>query len=178
MIITKEGKTMFSTKGELYYHILVEMGLGINKDQHVYDQLTGDLLSWRDRYIKCSIDDQPIYAGKDEVIFSIDENFQLFMNMYSHFLDTLLRDEDSNIAVVAHYVDYDETSDKNRVCVKYNSKDGQLVGEMLYTSYYMDPWLCYIESVFLLNGNGGFDFSNFDHIREKDREIRLKRHNH
>ena len=44
MTITPEGKTMFTSKGELYYHLLLEMGLGINQEQHIYDQTTGDIL--------------------------------------------------------------------------------------------------------------------------------------
>lgn len=167
MTVTSEGKTMFTSKGELYYHLLLEMGLGINQEQHIYDQTTGDILSWKDKYIKVDVNDQPIYAGKDEVIFSIDENFNLMMNMFSHFLDTIANDDDINIAVVAHFIEHTEDNTKNRLNIKYNTKDGTLTNQIMYTSWFSDPWLCYIESIFLLNGNAGFDLSNFDQERER-----------
>lgn len=163
----KNGKMMFDTKGDLYYHLILEMGLGIDRASHIYDQTSGVTLSWKDKYIKCAVNDQPIYAGKDEVIFSIDENFQLFMNLYAHYLHNLAEDEDSNIQVVAHYVDYHEEVNKSTLTVKFDHKDGSLVGSTITTDYYSDPWLCYIESIFLLNGNTGFDFHNFDQEREK-----------
>ena len=167
MQLTKQGKTMFTDKGELYYHLLLEMGLGIDKSQHIYDQTSGDILTWKDKYIKCDTNNLPIYAGKNEIIFSLDENFQLFMNLYSHFLNNLTKDEESDIIVVAHYTDYIEDTNKTRLNIKYNSKDGSIVGNVISTSYYSDPWLTYVESIFLLNGNDGFDFSNFDQEREK-----------
>lgn len=163
----KNKKSMFDTKGELYYHMIVEMGLGIDNQQHLYNQNTGDRLTWRDRFIKCDVNDQPVYAGKNEVIFSLDENFSLFMNMYSYFLDSLTQDEDSDIVVVAHYSDYNEDTNLTRVSVKYNNKDGTEMGKVIQTSLYYDPWLCYVESIFLLNGNDGFDLHNFDHVRER-----------
>ena len=147
--------------------MLLEMGLGLDRNNHLYDQTTGDILQWKDKYIKCSVDDTPIYAGKDEVIFSIDENFQLFMNIYAHFLDNLAKDEDSDIIVVAHYIDYIEDINKNRLCVKYNTKDGSVVGGILTSNLFSDQWLCYIDSIFLLNGNVNFDLSNFDQERER-----------
>ena len=170
MQITPEGKTMFTSKGELYYHLLLEMGLGIDKAQHIYDQTTGDTLSWKDKYIKVDVNDQPIYAGKDEVIFSIDENFNLMMNMFAHFLDTVANDDDINISVVAHFVEHMDTPDgllKSRLNIKYNTKDGALTNQIMVTSWFSDPWLCYLEAIFLLNGNAGFDLSNFDQERER-----------
>lgn len=161
------GKMMFDTKGELYYHLLLEMGLGLDRNCHLYDQTSGDTLVWRDKYIKCDTNDQPIYAGKDEVIFTIDENFQLFMNLYSHFLENLNNDEDSNIHVVAHYIDFHEDINKSTLTVKYDLKDGSVTGAVITTDFYSDSWLCYIESIFLLNGNNGFDLHNFDQEREK-----------
>ena len=166
-INTNNGKSMFDTKGELYYHLLLEMGLGLDRNNHIYDQTSGDTLSWKDKYIKCATNDQPIYAGKDEVIFSIDENFQLFMNVFAHFLENLSNDEDSDIVVVAHYTEFDELQNKSRLMVKYDRKDGSVIGAVMGTSYYSDTWLCYIEAIFLLNGNNGFDLSNFDQEREK-----------
>ena len=167
MKILPNGKTVLETKGELYYHILLEMGLGMDKNQHIYDQTTGNPLLWKDKFIKCNVTDNPMYAGKDEVIFSIDENFQLFMNMYAHFLDNLSNDEDSNIVVIAHYIDYNEDLNKNVLNIKFNTKDGVKTGAMMNTEMYSDPWLCYIESIFLLNNNIGFDFHNFDQERER-----------
>ena len=166
MTITPEGKTMFTSKGELYYHLLLEMGLGINQEQHIYDQPTGDILSWKDKYIKIDVNDQPIYAGKDEVIFSIDENFNLMMNMFAHFLDTLKNDDDCTIEVIAHFLEHD-ANDKSALDIKYSTKDGSIVGQIMKTSFFSDPWLCYIEAIFLLNGNAGFDLSNFDQERER-----------
>ena len=135
MQITSDGKTQLSTKGELYYHLLLEMGLALDKLNHLYDQNTGDTLAWKDKYIKCSVDDQPIYAGKDEIIFSLDENFQLFMNLYAHFLDTLAADPDNNIVVVSYYIDYDENLNKSKLSIKYNTKDGSITNGLIVTSY-------------------------------------------
>lgn len=167
MKILPNGKTQLDSKGELYYHMILEMGLGIDNLQHIYDQSTGNTLSWKDHYIKCAVNDQPVYAGKDEVVFTIDENFQLFMSIYAHYLDNLANDPDSDIIVVAHYIDFDEALQKNKLHIKFNSKDGSVTGGLITSDYYSDSWLCYIESIFLLNGNFGFDFHNFDQIRER-----------
>ena len=163
----KTGKMMFSSKGELYYHLLLEMGLGLDKANHVYDQTSGDTLAWREKYIKCSVDDQPIYAGKDEVIFSIDENFQLFMSIYAHFLNNIAEGEDYNFRVTAHYVDFNEEIEKSILTIKIEYKDPSFGTKVITTDAYSDAWLCYIESIFLLNDNPGFDLHNFDQIREK-----------
>ena len=133
---------------------------------HIYDQNTGNTLAWKDKYIKCAINDQPIYAGKDEVIFSLDENFQLFMTLYAHFLENLANDDECNIQVIAHYIDT-QPDGPSTLYIKYNTKDGSVIGNTMHTSFYLDPWLCYIESIFILNGNDSFDVHNFDQVREK-----------
>ena len=168
MQILPNGKTQLDSKSDLYYHMLIEMGLGLNRETNrIYDQNTGDTLVWKDKYIKCNITDQPMYAGKDEVIFSLDENFQLFMQIFAHFLSTLENSEDSNIVVTAHYINHDETTNKFNLSIKFNSKDGTVIGGIINTSQYLDSWLCYVEAIFLLNDNPGFDFHNFDQERER-----------
>ena len=89
------------------------------------------------------------------------------MNLFAHFLDTIANDEENDIVVVAHYTEYNEQLNKSCLHIKYNSKDGTRVGMVMDTNYYSDPWLTYIESIFMLNGNNGFDFSNFDQERER-----------
>lgn len=166
MHILPNGLTVLDTKGELYYHLLLEMGLGIDRNQHLYDQTSGDTLSFKDRYIKYSIKDEPIYAGKDEVIFTIDENWSLFMSIFAHFLDTLANDSDSDIEVISHYTSLEPELEKTRLYVNYNSKSTGNAGQIVTNMFY-DPWICYIEMIFLLNNNVTFDFNNFDHKTEK-----------
>ena len=166
MHILPRGATVLDTKGELYYHLLLEMGLGIDRNQHIYDQTTGDTLSFKDKYIKCAVNNQPIYAGKDEVIFSIDENWSLFMSIFAHFLDTLANDNDSDIEVVSHYTTLEQDLEKTRLFVNYHKKSDGTSGQIV-TNLFFDPWICYVEMIFLLNGNITFDFANFDHKPEK-----------
>lgn len=168
MQILPNGKTQLDSKSDLYYHMMIEMGLGTCKENnHLYDQTTGDILVWKDKFIKYNITDQPMYAGKDEVIFSLDENFQLFMHLFAHFLSSLESNEESKIVVTSYYLNHDNEANTSTLSIKFNSKDNTVIGGVMTTSPYLDSWLCYVEAIFLLNDNPGFDFHNFDQERER-----------
>lgn len=166
MELTKDGRNRFSSEGELYYHLIIEMGLAIDRNQHVYDEDTGSILMWKDKYIKCSVDDKPLYASKDEAIFSLNESLKLMLNVFSYYVTKISSSEDINMVIIAHYTDIDKDKNKTRLFVKYDAKDGSVVGQILTSEWFSDPWLAYADMIFKLNGTFTFDLTGLD--RERD----------
>ena len=62
------GKMVFDSIPELYYDLLMEIGLAV-KDQYIYIQ-GGNFLKCGDKFIKVSLDGSPIYPGRNDIIFA------------------------------------------------------------------------------------------------------------
>ena len=155
MIFLPNGKIRFDNIYELYYNLFMEIGLGINDQQYLYDQDTQTCIMFKDKYIKATVQPVPIYAGKNDIIFDPSENFQLMSNLFGYFLDKFSSDEDNEIKYIAHSIEDNDDKSKQRIVIRTSIGD-------IKTDYYYCLYLGFIEAIFILNQNINPDLSNFD----------------
>ena len=155
MHYSQQSKLMFDDFYEMYYHLFSTIGLSVDSNQYLYDQDTGNVLKFKDKAIKATVIPIPIYAGKNDILFEPEKNYNLIVSILGYYIDkeTALGDED-NIGFIAQYIE--ETPDKEKQRVVIKTKKGDLV-----TSYYRNIYLSYIEAIFILN-ELIVDLSNFD----------------
>jgi hypothetical protein len=150
------GLMMFQTLEELYYDLFLEMGIGV-RGQYLYDQDNGNDIKFGENFIKVSIDGQPVYAGRNEILFEPALNYQLISTLFGYYLDKAQNSEDGDIlqGYIAHYNDDNETRDKQRVVVKTKGR-----GE-ISSNFYYQIYLAFIDCIFRIAGYN-VDLSNFD----------------
>jgi hypothetical protein len=153
------GKIMFNDIFELDYHLFMEMGFSINKDDYLYDQETGAIITFSDKQVKASVDPKHIvYAGKNDIVFSPTDNYTFVNRLFGYFLDKISNDPESDIKYIAHAIEDNAERDKQRLMIR--TVDGDY-----FTEYYWTQHLMYIEAIFILGHNFNVDLSNFDVAR-------------
>lgn len=161
MLFLNDGKVRFTDRGELLFHLFMEMGLGINSNQYLYDQDTGEVLRFKDLYIKADVNNQPIYAGKTDIVFEPETNYSLMNNLFAYYLEKFKADEDNHITQeISYYFESDPNKEKQRIFVKTQYAT-------YATQFYSCVFLAFIEATFLINGNFMVDLSNFDIVPVK-----------
>lgn len=163
MTILSDGSFQFDTMGEMYYNLFVIIGLGINHNQYLYDQDTGNLLKFRDKYIKATIDDNmPIYAGMTDIVFESDRNYALTNNIVGFYIDKESNSDDGDrIGFISLGIE-DKDIEWHRAIVQTKYK-GTIV-----TKFYRQAYLALIEVIFDLDGVK-VDFSNIDEMTYEKR---------
>lgn len=154
MQFTSNGKMMFNDIYEMNYHLFTEIGLSVNSQGYLYDQDTGNVLSYKEKYIKATVHPVEIYAGKNDVLFEPYKNYNMAIVLMGYFIDKEAHTT-NQIGYVAQYVDPNATRDKQRVVVKTAKGD-------IYSQYYSNIYLGYIECIFKLADAFDVDLSNFD----------------
>lgn len=151
------GTVGFDNIFDMYYELFNEIGLGINTQQYLYDQDTQTVIMFKEKYIKASIDGQPIYAGRNDIVFEPAKNYTLMTRLFEYYLDKCQNSDDGDIlcGYIAHYIDDDETKEKQRVVVKTVGR-GEISSEFYYNIY-----LAYIDCLFKIAGYNAV-LSNFD----------------
>ena len=151
------GTVGFDNIFDMYYELFNEIGLGINNQQYLYDQDTQTVIMFKEKYIKASIDGQPIYAGRNDIVFEPAKNYTLMTRLFEYYLDKCQNSDDGDIlcGYIAHYIDDDETKEKQRVVVKTVGR-GEISSEFYYNIY-----LAYIDCLFKIAGYNAV-LSNFD----------------
>ncbi len=161
MIYLANGKVGFSNLGELYYDLFMEIGLSI-KDQYLYDQDTQAPIMFKDKYIKASIDNTVIYAGRNDIIFDPQHNYSLMEKLFCYYLDKCQHSDDGDIlgGYIAHYIDDDINKEKQRVTVKTMQRG------LIESEFYYNIYLAYIDCIFKIGGYNP-DLTAFDIIPEQ-----------
>lgn len=120
MIYYANGTVGFENIWDLYYDLFSEIGLGINSQQYLYDQDTQTTIMFKDKYIKASINGQPVYAGRNDVVFEPNKNYTLMARLFEYYLDKCQHSDDGDLlcGYIAHYIDDDATKEKQAVVVK------------------------------------------------------------
>lgn len=151
------GTIGFDNIFDMYYDMFSEIGLGIGPNNYLYDQDTQITIMFKDKYIKASIDGQPIYAGRNDILFEPAKNYTLMTRLFEYYLDKAQNSDDGDIikGYVAHYIDDDNTREKQRVVVKTLGR-----GEIA-SKFYFNIYLAYIDCIFRIAGYNP-DLSNFD----------------
>lgn len=164
MHISINGATIFESKEELYYNLFMEMGLGVRSDQYVYDQETGNIIQYREKLLKASINGMPVYAGNRDIVFEPDKNYGLVSCLFGMYLDRVQMSDDGDLlqGYVANYVYDNPERDKQQVTVKTVGR-----GE-IQSKFYYNVYLAYFECIFLIAGTK-VDLTNFDIPKERER---------
>ena len=141
----------------LNYNLFNEIGLSVRPDQYVYDQDTGNVIQFKEKLLKASINGAPVYAGNRDIIFEPDKNYALMACLFGMYLDKAQHSDDGDLlqGYIAQYIDDDETREKQRVVVKTVGR-----GE-ISSDYYYNIYLSYIDCIFKIAGYNT-DLSNFD----------------
>lgn len=157
MIYFPNGTVGFDNIFDMYYDLFSEIGLGINAQQYLYDQDTQTTIMFKEKYIKASIDGQPVYAGRNDIVFEPAKNYTLMTRLFEYYLDKCQNSDDGDIlqGYIAHYIDDDVTKEKQRVVVKTMGR-----GE-ISSDYYFNIYLAYIDCLFKIAGYNA-NLSNFD----------------
>jgi len=157
MIYLPNGTVAFDNIFDMYYDMFSEIGLGINSQQYLYDQDTQIVIQFKEKYIKASINGQPVYAGRNDIVFEPAKNYTLMTRLFEYYLDKCQNSDDGDQlrGYIAHYIDDDEAKEKQRVVVKTAGR-----GE-ISSQFYFNVYLAYIDCLFKIAGYNA-DLSNFD----------------
>ena len=152
-----EERIVFQDVYEMYYQLFVEIGLAINpSNQYLYDHDTGSELYFAGKHIKATVHPVNIYAGKNDIVFDPSRNYKLMVYLFGYFIDKRTMEDPDSIGYIAQYVeDENDLREKQRLVVK-TKKFGYVASQ-----YYRNPYLGYIECLFLLSGCP-VDLYNFD----------------
>jgi len=165
MYPSANGKMFFNDQREMYYNLFLEIGLSINMDQYIYDQDTGIVLKFKDKHIKMSFNNN-VYAGNNDIIFDPSTNYNLIVTLFGYYIEK----ESANgndIGYIAHFTEEEAGKVfvpkgerfKQRVVIRTKNGD-------IYTNYFYNLYLAYIEAIFIISGNTDYDLSNFDILPE------------
>lgn len=157
MIYYANGTVGFENIWDMYYDLFSEIGLGINNQQYLYDQDTQVTITFKEKYIKASINGQPVYAGRNDIVFEPAKNYTLMARLFEYYLDKCQQSDDGDQlqGYIAHYIDDDEAKEKQRVVVKTMGR-----GE-ISSNYYFNIYLAYIDCLFKIAGYNAI-LTNFD----------------
>jgi hypothetical protein len=133
------------------------MGFGINaQNGYLYDQESGNYLTFENLYIKASTAGNEIYAGRNEIVFDPAFNYKLIDRLFGFFLDKCQNSDDGDLlgGFIAYYSE-DNPERKQRVVVKTNRRGD------ISSKWYWCIYLAYIDCIFAIN-EYNVDLSNFD----------------
>lgn len=152
------GKVMYDSLPDLYYNLFMEIGLNVNQYGRLYDQDTQKELFFKERYIKASVTQNEVYAGKTDILFDPMNNYQLMVMLLGYYIDKEAS-MGNDIKYIAQYTEDNVERDKQRVSIK--------TAEREYVSqFYYNIYLAYFECIFMLAGIN-VELSNFDIPREQ-----------
>lgn len=162
MQFNPDGSVSFSSYGDLYFHMFIEMGLSINKDSYLFDQDSGSTnpLLFDGKSIKANTKDQPIYTNENEIAFDPTINFSVMSKLFYYFLDKYNNgDEEAEYKYIAHSIEDNPERTKQCICIKTDKGK-------IYSKYYYNLYLAFIEMIFILNQSYTVNLDNFDFKRE------------
>lgn len=164
MQFTPNG-VMYDDIYEMYYELFNTIGLSINKDQYLYDQDTGVVIKYNDKYIKATNVPMTLYAGRNDIVFEPQKNYNLMVTLFGYFMDKETNmNEGCNFSFIAQGIE-DNPNPENktqRLTVRTSIGD-------FSSHFYSNLWLGYAELIFVLgNQMGAVDLSNFDVIEEEN----------
>lgn len=155
MQFSSNGKMTFNSIEELYSDLFMSIGLAV-KNNYAYLQ-DGDFLKCGDKFIKVSLIGEPVYPGRNDIIFDPSMNYSLMSFMFGFYLDQCQHSEDGDMlgGYIAHYIEDDELKEKQRVVVKTINRG------FIESNFYYNLYLAYIDCIFKIDGYD-VDLSNFD----------------
>jgi len=150
------GTVGFASFNELIYDYFMEMGLGIDANQYLYFQETGEHVIFDGKFIKASVDGTPVYGGMNDVVFDI-RNYKLMQSLFTMYLEMCKVSDDGDIlgGYIAHYIEDDGFKTGQRVTVKTVER-----GE-ISSRFYSVVFFAFIDCTFRISGYD-VDLTPFD----------------
>mgnify|MGYP000886831378 CR=1 FL=1 len=152
------GVMLFDDIYEMYYNLFLELNLGVDQNGYLYDIDTGITLKYKDKYIKAAMTRTPVYPGAYDIVFDPSQNYNLMVVLLGYYLDKEASNE-NKIGYIAQYIDENEDSNDRMQRVVVKTRNGEI-----FSHFYHNIFLAYIDIVFILSGNTCLDLSNFDII--------------
>lgn len=160
MQFLQNGKIMFDNMYEMYFNLYNALELAVDEQtQYLYDINNRQPLRFKDKYIKTSLTNPVVYAGKNDIVFDPASNYQLMVSIMGYFLDS----HSGEISFIAQYIEDNLTRDKQRVCVKTKDK-------VIESQFYYNVYLGYVECIFALADEMIPDLSNLDIVELKEKK--------
>ena len=107
MYPSSNGKMYFSDVNEMYYELFLEIGLGVNSSQYIYDQDTGIVLKYKDKHIKMNFNNN-VYAGNNDIVFDPSTNYNLMVTLFGYYIEKETN-EGKNIGYIAQFTEDDQS---------------------------------------------------------------------
>ena len=161
-MITPDGIIYYDNMPDLLYDLFNEIGLSIDEMHYLYDSDTTKMVVFKDKYIKASLNGEPIYCGRNEVAFDPAKNYALISTLFCYYLDKCQNTDDGDIlqGYISHFIDDNPERDMQRVAVKTIGR-GEISSDYFYNIY-----LAYFDCIFKIAGYN-VNLHNFDIIEEK-----------
>ena len=161
MFITPEGKIAYNTIGERDYNLFMVIGLAIDNEQHLYDQDNESKLNFKGKYIKASINDIPVYAGRNDIVFDPAKNYGIMATLLGYYLDKESNSEyGDQIGFISQGNEDSPDREFHRMFIQ-TSKKGRIESDWFHNAY-----LGFLDCIFKLDGQN-VDLHNFDIGEEK-----------
>ena len=162
MIYLPNGAIQFNDLGELYYELFMEMGLYVKStDSYLYDQDTSMPIMFDSKYVKASINNMPVYAGANDIVFDPARNYKLISQLFGYYITKCQYSEDGDL-LKGFNAWYDESLvdektgfEKKKVTIKTEGRG------FIESQYYFQIYLSFIDCIFKINEKV-VDLSNFD----------------
>lgn len=137
--------TVYESKEEMYYNLFLQMGLVVNNQGYLQDSDTGIVIRYKDKFIKVSLNPGvPAYAGRTDILFEPDKNFDLMSKLMSFYIDKRDHSDDPLGYIGQGIMDNKEYS-VHSVFVKSHS------GEFESAKYH-NTYLGFIDCIFRMDG--------------------------
>ncbi len=159
MYYLPDGSVKFTDINDLMINYLSEMGLSVDNNQYLYDQDNGNILQYKEKNIKVSINGIPAYAGHNDIVFDPFHNYGIVNTLFGLYIDRCQDTDDGDIlqGYISHGVeDYPSRDmDRQRVVVKTIGR-----GEIT-SNYYKAVFLAFADCTFKVGGYN-VDLREFD----------------
>ena len=152
------GVYHFDYPGEMFRDMLMEMELEVGPDGCIRDQETKNPLRFKDKYIKCSITPQPIYAGNTDVLLELQNSYSIIEKLFGYYLEYAQNTDDGDVTggmIGCFFTDELPDKSKRRVALKSRTR-----GE-ISSDYYFNTLLAFVDCIFKIAGTQVY-LHNFD----------------
>ena len=159
MIFNFDGSVSFNDIFELYYNLFNVIGLSVNADQYLYDQDTGIVLKYNDKAIKAATAPMNVYAGKNDILFEPNVNYDIMVKLFGYWLDKELA-HGENPKIAAFQSQYIEDNPEDKMLQRFTVCFAN--GTQYTSQFYNKLYLAYMELIFLIGDDQMVNLHNFD----------------
>lgn len=136
----------------LLYQLMTEIGLEIDSDFRVVDQDDGNVITFKGKCLKVSLDRyREPFIGRNDILFDPITNSKIMSHLFSYFIHKTSVTEGRYFSIF-----YPVNLPNGATYIEI--KEGE---NTLRSNPYMNPCIAYIDLVFRINGEP-YDLSMYD----------------